>query len=235
MKILKPWQKAVFILAGIMFFFLGFTSLPQVFVSTREYQKITAVISNIEKDYHFSSDGDRETEYTAYVSYKFDGTEYSNVKLGACSSFTSVGNREEIFVNRNNPRKILSTNPLRYMLLLFPFIGLAFILIPIYPAMKENLWGRRFREKHRPVYAKIDCVDRNTSIAVGNKCPFKIIVTYRNASDGKIYKFKSENIWDDPSGIIETRGITELPVHVDWNNPKLYLVDTRVIFGNTVI
>ena len=234
MKILKPWQKVLCILMGITFIFIGFASLPQVFVSTREYQKITAVISNIEKEYSYVGE-DNEPRYTAYVSYKFDGAEYSNVKLGACSSSTMVGNMEKIFVNRNNPRKILSTSPLRYMILLFPFIGMAFILIPIYPAMKENLWGRGFREKHRPVYAKIDCVDRNTSIAVGDKCPFKIIVTYRNASDGKIYKFKSANIWKDPSDIIATRGITELPVHVDWNNPKLYLVDTRVIYSNTVI
>lgn len=65
-------------------------------------------------------------------------------------------------------------------------------------------------------------VERNGAVSVNGKIPFQIISHYTDTSTNKLYIFKSDNLWFDPSDYIKTKTI---PVLVDPKNYKIYHMD----------
>lgn len=218
------FRKIKFLIVAVVFIAVGISFLPRVFVNTREYSKTSAVISSI--DEHGDS-------HSVYISYKVDGTEYSDIPLGFYSSKMYVGQRVRILYNRENPGDVMSAGSSRYFVLLFPLVGFCIIIQMFFPFLKEVFYNRKFRERYRPVYAKIDSVYKIPFIPINGRRPFRIHVTHYNENDGQTYEFKSEWIWNDPSGDIAAAGVTELPVYVDRNQPRHYFVDIGVIYGKT--
>lgn len=65
-------------------------------------------------------------------------------------------------------------------------------------------------------------VERNGAVTVNGKIPFQIISHYNDSATNKLYIFKSDNLWFDPSDYIKTKTI---PVQVDPKNYKIYHMD----------
>ena len=83
------------------------------------------------------------------------------------------------------------------------------------------------------VYADIDGVIRNTSVAINHMHPYNIRCQWNNPSDGNIYLFKSENIWFNPEYILKNKNITALKVYFDRANPKRYFISLDKLYDNS--
>jgi len=64
--------------------------------------------------------------------------------------------------------------------------------------------------------------ERNSSVSVNGKIPFQIVSHYTDTATNKLYIFKSDNLWFDPSDYIENKTISVL---VDPRNYKIYHMD----------
>lgn len=72
------------------------------------------------------------------------------------------------------------------------------------------------------VKAKIHTLDRNTDMETNGVSPFVISLQWLNPEDQKVYLFRSEDIWFDPTEYVVT---DELTVYVDRHNHKRHYVD----------
>ena len=73
-----------------------------------------------------------------------------------------------------------------------------------------------------PIKAKFISVDRNRSVRVNGRSPYKICAQWKNPATSEIHVFDSENIWFDPTNHVNVEEITVL---IERNNPKKYYVD----------
>ncbi|OMH38925.1 DUF3592 domain-containing protein [Motiliproteus sp. MSK22-1] len=73
-----------------------------------------------------------------------------------------------------------------------------------------------------PIKAKFISVDRNRSVRVNGRSPYKICAQWKNPATSEIHIFESENIWFDPTNHIN---VEELTVLIERSNPKKYHVD----------
>jgi uncharacterized protein DUF3592 len=69
-------------------------------------------------------------------------------------------------------------------------------------------------------------VDRNTSLKVNGRSPWRITSQYLDPTTNKLRIFHSENLWFDPTNFIKTRQLTVL---VDPKDPKRYHMDTSFL------
>jgi hypothetical protein len=87
--------------------------------------------------------------------------------------------------------------------------------------------GRRkleaeLRLRGRRVQARFQSVERNTSIQVNGRSPWRILCQWQDPSTGLLHVFKSQNLWFDPTPYVQ---VQELTVFVDPAKPKRYVVD----------
>ncbi|MCK5726951.1 MAG: DUF3592 domain-containing protein [Thiotrichaceae bacterium] len=81
----------------------------------------------------------------------------------------------------------------------------------------------KYLKKHgRPIKAKFQSVERNTSLKVNGRSPYQVYAQWRNPTTGELHVFHSENIWFNPNGHINREEITVL---IGKDNPKKYHVD----------
>ncbi|PKH22382.1 hypothetical protein CIG19_13855 [Enterobacterales bacterium CwR94] len=85
--------------------------------------------------------------------------------------------------------------------------------------------GSKFRDLVRtgkPLTARITDVERNESVSINGRSPWRIVCQWSNAENNKIHVFKSANFYYDPTDYIQGDTMT---VYVDHNNFKKYYVD----------
>lgn len=72
------------------------------------------------------------------------------------------------------------------------------------------------------VQTDFQSVDRNTTIKVNGKHPWRIVSQWHNPETGKLRVFNSENLWFDPAKFVTTQQITVL---LDPKDPRRYHMD----------
>lgn len=76
------------------------------------------------------------------------------------------------------------------------------------------------KEQGEVVLAKFDQVERNTSLKVNGRSPYRIACQWFDPMEpSKVYLFRSENIWFNPEPYITKEQMT---VYIDRKNPKKY-------------
>ncbi len=88
-------------------------------------------------------------------------------------------------------------------------------------------------EKGRRIMAVVDSIEVNTSYRVNGRHPYVIYCTYTDISTGIQYKYKSNNLWTDPTEIY-TPGM-DIPVYIDGNNYSKYFVDAETLINNRIV
>lgn len=64
-------------------------------------------------------------------------------------------------------------------------------------------------------------VERNTSIRVNGRSPWRVVAQWRHPQTGLVHLFYSDNLWFDPSAYLAET----IPVVLDRQNPKRYWMD----------
>ena len=89
----------------------------------------------------------------------------------------------------------------------------------VYRSNKRRAW---LLDYGQAVEANFTQVRYNSSLKVNGESPYIIEAQWLDRATNKIYQFKSENLWFDPSEFIGTRQIRVL---IDPKNPARHLMD----------
>lgn len=82
--------------------------------------------------------------------------------------------------------------------------------------------GEFLRSQGQPIETMLQGVERNESISANGSHPYRVVTQWQNPATGEIHVFKSENLWYDPTPLLQRDRITVL---IERDNPRRYLVD----------
>ncbi len=168
----------------------------------------------------------REIQYETYVSYYVDGRKYES-KLNGGSSSYYAGKEIDIYYDEDEPSKI-GQKSLDILLLLFPVTGMILTVIGgtgLVLVVKRKKKDNYLKENGELIYADYVETIINTSYTVNGRHPYNIICTWKNPRDNKVYTFKSKNIWENPKYSIENKNLKLIPVYINPDNIKKYVID----------
>jgi len=87
---------------------------------------------------------------------------------------------------------------------------------------RRNRMNDDLRHKGNRILATYVGVERNTTLEVNGRNPFRVIAQWMNPETSEVHIFNSPNIWFDPTEYVKR---DTLSVWIDQRNPKRYLVD----------
>ena len=120
----------LFIVASLGIFGFGaYLGITQV---SKNYEKITGVISKINEGYYDEYDENGRTEVyyiDFYVTYTYNGKEYNDIKLDYSDSFKREGDKIDFYVNVDNPSDI-TINPGMGMIICI-ILGAVFMVVGV--------------------------------------------------------------------------------------------------------
>lgn len=221
-------NKVLKILGGLFFtigiFFVGAGIFVKIsydnFLKTAV--KTTATITSIGA----SHDNDGDVNHSVIVEFVVDGKTYSG-ELNYYSSSMRIGREETIYYNPENPNDFRSKGG-SFLIWLFIFIGGLFAgigIILIIVMIVQSKKKKRVLSYNYVIQASIVGFSLDTSTSVNGRCPYRLDATYISPIDGKLYTYKSDQLWADLTPILEQRQITTIPVYVNPNNYAEYYVD----------
>lgn len=142
-----------------------------------------------------------------------------------------IGNSIDIIYPKDNPKSavINSTFGLYGSGIFISGFGALFLLAGIIPLIIMKISknkGTRLMREGSPITAKISEVIINDSINVNGNNPFQIIADKHDKATNSITRYKSKNIFFDPSPYLTEENVT---VYIDKNNPKKYYMDVSFL------
>ncbi len=210
----------VFILVGLVATFVG-TGIAIDRMDLSDKIETTAVITDI---ITYRKDGDKH--YKTVIEYEAYGFPYEKTLEGY--NFTHrVGKELHIYFRANAPHVIM-TKSARFISLLFPLFGLLFTAMGIGMLTTATGWKWRkasLKESGTLIHAPYVNTELNTRYSVNGIHPYRIVCRWMDPEDGTERMFYSENLWEDPSYIIENRNITTFTVYLEPKKKKRYLMD----------
>lgn len=215
---------SVFFIAGICMFIWGIGWL----ISASQF-KATAVevpgeITRIDSAY----DDDGDEHYSVFVSYEYNGERYENVRINSYSSSMYEGKEILLYCDPDKPRHIQVKSMLYFPPIFLMAFGLIFALVgggSTISVIIRSINRKRIIQLGVSIYATVEEIAYVTSTRVNGRHPFTIYCTYRDEYKDVTYRFKSENLWSDPSAVFPVGSMIE--VKVDPNDYSKYYVNTE--------
>ncbi len=145
----------------------------------------------------------------------------------------SVGEAVEVFYDPAAPQeaKINGFFDLWGGATILGSMGVVFFLVGGGIVLAGALKARRvahLRVNGRSIEAEFQAVERNTSLRVNGKHPYRVLAQWRNPSTSEVHVFRSDNLWFDPSDFVKGRKIRVL---IDKENPRKYHVELSFLPG----
>ncbi len=139
----------------------------------------------------------------------------------------SVGETVQVWYDPAHPEdaKLAGFFSLWFLPLLLMGLGTVFASIGLAFSLSAQVRARRaaqLRQEGTPIQTTFQSVERNTSLRVNGRHPFRIVSQWRNPGTGEVHVFESENLWFDPSGYVTGRHVT---VYIERDNPGSYWMD----------
>lgn len=146
------------------------------------------------------------------------------------------GKEISILCDPENPGKIHSAEGTDIAVIIFIVIGIIFTLVAIIltiSIIKKKRRRKRAIASGRTLNAKVQKIVLHTGYTVNGKNPYIIYCTYKDDYYDRIYRFKSDNLWTDPSLILQSGD--DIKVYVDEKDYSCYHVDIESIFKGKII
>ncbi len=211
----------VFAIVGAVFLIVAIAMVCVQIQFKQNADPVTAVIDRIET--HRDSDGDYS--HSVYVSYEYQGEYFKGVHLNYYSGDMYEGKQIELLCDRNNPHKVRSKGGELLLVAIFGGMGLVFFLIggiPLISLIKKDKMRKQLLQTGKPLYAKVESIGYNATLTVNGRHPFVIYCLYEDPYGDVTYRFKSQNLWSDPSPQFPIG--SEIKVFVDGNDYSRYCV-----------
>lgn len=216
----------IFLAVGLILAGIGVGWLVNSINVSNKALTTTAVITEI--DTYRDSDGDRH--HNVYISYEVDGVTYDDVRLGEYSSSMYEGKEIEIKYLEDKPGKPYASlwmGPIMLMImgLIFGLVG----GVGFFATLKNKIQGKKLIAEGRCLQATVESIDWNRNYRVNGQSPYVIICTYKDEFSNTVYRFKSGNIWYDPSIKLPVGSLVD--VYVDPQDYSKHYVDTEKEYG----
>ncbi len=209
---------------GLLAGAIALTLNTRAFIATAKHAPgtVTELVPKRDKD-------DGSTTYTPVVMFEAD----SGASVSFASSFSSnppsyvVGERVEVLYAPGNPNeaRINGFGSLWFGSMILGGLGTVFSTIGFGIVVASRLRKRKrdwLMAYGTEVQADFQSVERNTSLKVNGKSPWRIVAQWQNPESGRLHVFNSENLWFDPTKFVTTR---QLKVLLDPKNSKRYHLD----------
>lgn len=216
-------------IVGIVFLTVGIFILCGAFsIDEEDRVYTTATITDIETSYE--ADGDSSHE--VYVEYQVNGKIYKSELNSYVSSYRE-GKEIEVYYDKNNPSKVQAEDSSKILEIIFILLGGICTVIGggmLFAKFKKIAVNKNLKLNGERIDAEYVETIVNTSYTVNNRHPYRIICKWKNPNTGLEETFKSENVWENPEYIIESRGIKKIAVYIEPQNPKKYFMDVDTLF-----
>lgn len=214
----------VFFIAGICMFIWGIGWL----ISALQFKAAAVVVPGVITRIDSAYDNDGDEHYSVFVSYEYKGERYKDVRINSYSSSMYEGKEISLYCDPDKPRHIQAKSMLYFppvflmaFGLIFALVGGGFTISVIINSHKR----KRLMEQGISIFATVEEVVYNTSTSVNGRHPFIIYCAYRDEFKDVTYRFKSENLWSDPSAVFPVGSTIE--VKVDANDYSKYYVNVE--------
>jgi hypothetical protein len=165
-----------------------------------------------------------------WMVFEVDGQE-QRVRSRYSSSDMTEGEEVTVHFPAGRPEEAeIKGFSAQYLLpLIFGSIGLTFAGIG-YTGLYMQRKKEQLREelvtmgRGRNVRLPVVSIELDMSFKMNGRSPYVIVAQLHDAASGTTYSFKSEHLWQDPTGLLANN---EIDVYVDPSDPKRYYVDTR--------
>ncbi|WP_026505694.1 DUF3592 domain-containing protein [Butyrivibrio sp. NC3005] len=207
--------------------------------------KTQAVVEGVES-YTTSSSSSKhgshkEIHYTTYVTYEYEGIEYKAIQVDNIPKafLLEKGDYINIYIDSKNPENAKEENYKNDYLVgivISTVIGVIFTVISIivfvtFKMRKIN--SKKLKETGIQITAHVHSIDLNRAVAINGKNPYIVYVSYTNPADGKLYYFKSNNLFQNPNLCIQIG--MPVTVYVKPNDMSRYYVDVESIMQNKIV
>uniref|UniRef100_UPI004057985E hypothetical protein n=1 Tax=Acetatifactor sp. TaxID=1872090 RepID=UPI004057985E len=206
----------IFALTGIGLLIGGFFWMKSGIDFKNGAVEVVAEISDIES--YRDSDGD--SHHNVFINYEFNGETYTDMPLNEYNSSMYIGKEITILCRADQPGRTMTGAGIYLGGGIMLGIGFTFALVGIIPIISSLIKGFRSKDllsNGQILYATVDEIVYNTSYSVNGQHPYVIYCSYKDDYKDITYRFKSNNLWSDPS-LVFPIGST-ITVHVD---PKDY-------------
>lgn len=222
---------SIFLIVGIVFLAVGIGVLYSGIRFRMNAVETQAVITEIET--YRSGD---DTHHSVWVEYEYDGKEYKDIRLNVYNSGMHVGKEITILVDPKNPQKVSTEYGLIFAGGVFLLMGVIFTcvgIIPIIVGIKRSSLQKQLIAGGRSIFAKVESITHNTSYRVNGRSPYVVYCTYQDEYKGVVYRFKSDNIWQNPEYFLQPG--SDVRVYVNGEDYSKYYVDVESMIENKVI
>lgn len=213
----------IYAIVGTIFLIVGITISVHNNNFLNNAQQTNAVISRVEKEYYYDSDGERKAKHSVWVKYEIDDRQYEEL-LDYYSSDMRKGDTIIINYSPDDPSKIITkigSNIIGFVIIplggIFALLGLVFILKKVLSDKKRN----KLIRSGECLTGIITNVERNKYVTINKRHPYKAECEVIDPYSSEKYLYSSDNIMGNISDLIGR----EVTVYVDSNNKKNYYVD----------
>ncbi len=221
-----------FALVGIIFVIVGVVLLISGMQFRKTAVEVTAVITKIDSYRDF----DGEMNYDVYVDYSYDGNTYSKVRLNEYNSSMYEGKEISLFIDPDVPTRKTTNFGSIFGVVICIGIGSIFSLVGICSILvmrRKTVKNKELIAAGHSIFATVNSIEINTSYSVNRRHPFVIYCSYKDEYKDLVYRFKSDNLWTDPSLVIAPG--SEIRVYVDGTDFSKYHVDAESILEGKVV
>lgn len=197
-----------------------------------EAEEISGVIDTIET----YRDSDHDIHHRAYVSYTYNGQQYSKVRVNFYSSTMYEGKEITLYCDPRHPERVVVQGADAFAVVILSVIGIVFLCIgtiPLIIFIRKKAGKKKVRENGKVLYATVDEISHSKNIEVNRRHPYVIYCSYRDDYKDITYRFKSGYLWMNPEPAI-TVGST-IKVYVEENNYKNYYVDAESMIRGKIV
>lgn len=223
-KLASFMLSGIFLFLGIIVFVSGILWMTDTLQFRSRAVEVSGQIERIETTW----DSDGESSHDVYVTYTYNGDTYHNVRINTYSSSMYEGKTISLFCDQNNSGRVKVKSTLYLGAIFCLVIGAIFSVTGgALSAFKLAKAGRKRKliQRGTTLYATVEEISCNKGYSVNGRHPFVIYCSYRDEYRDVTYRFKSENLWTDPS-LVFSIGST-IPVLVDGTDYSHYYVNTE--------
>ena len=222
---------AIFLIVGAIFFAVGLTMAIRDSGFRERAEEITAEITEISS--YRGSDGD--WRHSVYVTYQYGGRIYEEIALNFYRSGMREGQEISLLCDPENPEHVKAPGAMLLLELVFLLIGILFmgiVLVMIAISLTRKRRRKKILSSGKRLSAIVEQIAVNTSYVMNGRNPYQIYCYYRDEYKDVIYRFKSENLWINPSVALQPGD--SIDVYVDGEDYSRYHVDAESILDKRV-
>ena len=164
----------------------------------------------------------------AIITYKDNNGKEYRVYSNFYSNSMKNGDKIKVYYKKTNPAKFEVDISSLTKIFDYVFYGVGGLLILIGSILiliviKTNIKYKKLLQDGFRINATITDVVCNKMININGKHPYIIRASFKY--NDLLYEVKSTYLWFNAEDVINTYGIKEIPVCINQNNPKEYVLD----------